>query len=259
MGAKHYLTLRAFSQLFLTALTLGTSIAAFSLTLLLQQDLEYMNQNFRGDMIGSAEQSFEPCVRNTMPDCGNAVMDTCWVAKPWCCPEGYSCQRSPVVGLYCQHGGVNCGNFSWCRDYADISGQCRTSICQQDLLVEKMTGYAFVMAALGVLLDIVDIVAFAACQDAVVFKSVLNIMSSCVKWVAFGIIVGSGAKEFMTDLYTSRCYNGGDGGGMAMVDRAQQTLVAFILMEVASAVLSLVLAPLSAYYGGKLMGVPYVK
>ena len=29
--------------------------------------------------------------------------------------------------------------------------------------------------------------------------------------------------------------------------------------EVASAVLSLILAPLSAYFGGKLIGVPYVK
>jgi hypothetical protein len=252
MGAKHYLTLRAFSQLFLTTLTLGTSITAFSLTLLFQQDLDYMNQNFRNSMTSN----FEPCIRNTNPDCGNAVMDTCWVAKPWCCPEGYSCQRSPVVGLYCKHGAVDCGNFTWCRDFADISGQCRTSICQKDLLVEKMTGYAFVMAAMGVLLDIVDIVAFAACQDSVVFKSVLNIMSSCTKWVAFGIIVGSGAKEFMTELYVSRCYN---KPGMDMVDRAGQTLVAFILMEVGSAVLSLVLAPLSAYYGGKLMGVPHVK
>merc|ERR1719506_575242 len=44
----------------------------------------------------------EPCVRNTMPDCSNLVKDTCYVAKPWCCPNKYYCQRSPVVGLYCQ-------------------------------------------------------------------------------------------------------------------------------------------------------------
>merc|ERR1719337_512184 len=63
----------------------------------------------------------EPCVRNTMPDCSNLEKDTCYVAKPWCCPNKYYCQRSPVVGLYCQHSAVQCGNFEWCRDFADIS------------------------------------------------------------------------------------------------------------------------------------------
>merc|ERR1712224_709847 len=102
------------------------------------------------------------------------------------------------------------GDFEWCRDFANISGQGNTDVYQQDLLVEKMTRYAFVCAALGVLIDIVDVVSFCACPDAVVFKSVVNICSAC------------------------------------------------IMFQVASAVMSLILAPMSAYYGGKLIGVPYV-
>merc|ERR1719379_1426272 len=45
-------------------------------------------------MVGSGH---EPCVRNTMPDCSNLEKDTCFVAKPWCCPNKYYCQRSPVL------------------------------------------------------------------------------------------------------------------------------------------------------------------
>merc|ERR1719337_781492 len=52
----------------------------------------------------------EPCVRNSMPDCSNLEKDTCYVAKPWCCPNKYYCQRSPVVGLYC-NGFLNCLNI----------------------------------------------------------------------------------------------------------------------------------------------------
>merc|ERR1719387_2938417 len=152
----------------------------------------------------------EPCVRNTMPDCSNLEKDTCYVAKPWCCPNKYYCQRSPVVGLYCQHSAVQCGNFEWCRDFADISGQCKTKVCQEDMLVERMTQYAFICSALGVLIDIIDLVTFCACPDAVIFKAVTNMCSSCIKWVAFGVIVGSGAKEFMQELTGRGDFQGSD-------------------------------------------------
>lgn len=252
MGARHYFTRRAISQILFTVMTLGTAVVAFIYTLLFQESTEKMNKNFRMELTGTNE----PCVRNTNPECSNLEQDTCWVAKPWCCPTNYQCERSPVVGLYCQHGAVECGSFEWCRDFADISGQCKTDVCQQDLLVEKMTRYAFICSALGVLIDIIDVVTFCACPDAVIFKSVVNICSSCVKWVAFGVMVGSGAKEFMVYLIDARCYN---TAGMQMVKAAGEQLLVYILFQVASAVLSLILAPLSAYYGGKLIGVPYVK
>ena len=68
--------------------------------------------------------------------------------------------------------------------------------------------------------------------------------------------VGSGAKEFMQELIEARCYN---NSGMEMVRTASEELLFYIILQVASAVLSLILAPLSAYFGGKLIGVPYVK
>jgi len=252
MAAKHYFTARAMSQMAFTFLTVMTALGAFVYTLLFQDSMLRMNQNFRNDMVSVNE----PCVRNTNPECLNLEQDTCWVAKPWCCPNSYYCQRSPVVGLYCQHSAVQCGQFEWCRDFADISGQCKTKVCQADLLVEKMTQYAFICSALGVLIDVIDMVTFCACPDAVVFKAVINICSACVKLVAFGVIVGSDAKGFMESLIEARCYNS-EGG--AMVEQAGEELLFYIILQVASAVLSLILAPLSAYYGGKLIGVPYVK
>merc|ERR1719247_2031637 len=119
-----------------------------------------------------------------------------------------------------------------------------------------MTVWAFVLAGLGVLLDIIDVVMFFAAPDAVVFKSVMNVSSACVKWIAFGVVIGAGSVEFMAKLYESGCYN---KDGMKMVNDAGETLIAYLTVQVVSAVFSLVLAPISAYYGGKLVGVPYVK
>ena len=42
---------------------------------------------------------------------------------------------SPAAMRYCQHGNVVCGDFEWCRDFANISGQGNTDVYQQDLLV----------------------------------------------------------------------------------------------------------------------------
>lgn len=181
------------------------------------------------------------------------MKDTCY---QWCCPDNYHCERSPVVGLFCQHAGFRCGKPEWCSRFADISGQCRTEECQEDALVERMANAAFVASSVGVMMDIIDVVVFAACPDAVIFKSIINICSSCVKWIAFGVMVGSGATEFMQNLLEARCYN---VQGMEMCKTADEMLFSYIIMQVASAALSLVLAPVSAYYGGKLIGVPYVK
>ena len=74
-----------------------------------------------------------------------------------------------------------------------------------------MTQYAFICSALGVLIDIIDLVTFCACPDAVIFKAVTNMCSSCIKWVAFGVIVGSGAKEFMQELIEVLWFRGNFG------------------------------------------------
>jgi len=253
--ARKFLTARAISQILFTIFTVSTSLAALIFALQFQSSTKVMKANFRGEMTGTGD---DPCVRNTMPDCDNLEEDTCYVSQPTCCPPNYHCERDPVVGLYCQHGQASCGNAEWCRYFADISKQCKTEICQQDRLVAKMTRYALVFSALAVLTDVIDIVAFCACPDAVVFKSLINLCSSCIKWGAFTLIVGSGAKEFMVQLVEAGCYHSPNDSAL-VVERASDELLWFILLQVGSAVLSIILAPLSAYYGGKLVGVPYVK
>merc|ERR1719486_1714638 len=77
----------------------------------------------------------EPCVRNTMPDCSNLEKDTCYVAKPWCCPNKYYCQRSPVVGLYCQRQGSAGSSTCWGntkaspRSTCPFRGYCSLALC----------------------------------------------------------------------------------------------------------------------------------
>jgi len=249
MGLAKQISVRAVIQVFLTLLALASAITAFLFSVLFRDYTDKMNENFKGELVSVNL----PCIRNTLPECDNQKVDKCWDR---CCPRGYVCGRSPVVGLYCEDGEVKCGDFLWCRDWADIPGQCRTDECQADAMVERMTVWAFVMAGLGVLLDIIDVVMFFAAPDAVVFKSVVNICSSCAKWIAFGVVVGAGTTEFMSKLYDSGCYN---KQGMQMVSDAGEMLISYVLMQVLSAIFSLILAPISAYYGGKLVGVPYVK
>lgn len=246
--AQH-ITFRAVLQVLLTLNTVGSAVMAFCFAVLFRDFTHQMNENFRGELTSPNL----PCIRNALPVCDNQEVDKCWNR---CCPPGYICQRSPIVGLYCQDDTVSCGDFLWCRDYADVLGTCRTEVCQSDKMVERITVWSYVMAGIGVLLDIVDIVIFCAAPDAVVFKSVMNMSASCTKWVAFGLIVGAGTQDFMTNLYEAQCYN---REGMTMTADAGSMLVMYMFTQVVSAILSLVLAPFSAYYGGKLIGVPYVK
>lgn len=249
MSVTRFITLRAVLQVLLTVVTVGSAIMAFCFAVLFKDYTNKMNENFKGELISTNL----PCIRNALPECDMDREDKCWDR---CCPAGYVCKRSPIVGLYCQDGTVSCGNFLWCRDYADVPGTCRTQVCQSDAMVERITVWSYIMAGFGVLLDIVDVVIFCAAPDAVVFKSVMNMASSCVKWVAFGLIVGAGTQDFMTDLYDAQCYN---REGMQMTTEAGAMLIMYMFSQIFSAINSLILAPFSAYYGGKLAGVPYVK
>jgi hypothetical protein len=87
-------------------------------------------------------------------------------------------------------------------------------------------------------------------------KSGLNLVASCVKWIAFAMVLGSGTEDYMTKLVEMKCYN---AAGTIAVNTAGMYLWGFVAAEVVSALLSMMLAPLSAYFGGKLVGVPYVK
>jgi hypothetical protein len=74
--------------------------------------------------------------------------------------------------------------------------------------------------------------------------------------LAFGSIIGAGAQTFMVDLYENQCFN---KPGLEMVATTGQVLISLIVTAIISALLSLILAPMSAFYGGRLVGVPYTK
>ena len=59
-------------------------------------------------------------------------------------------------------------------------------------------------------------------------RSVVNICSACIKFVAFGVMVGSGAKDFMVYLIDARCYN---EAGMQMVQTAGVQLLTYIMFQ----------------------------
>lgn len=107
-------------------------------------------------------------------------------------------------------------------------------------------------------MDLVDIITIFTLPDAIVFKAGTNVFSSLIKWLAFGLVVGAGTQGFMSELELGKCFN---SIGMQLVADAGGLFVSYGFVQAVSATLSLVLAPFSAYFGGKLQGgeVPYVK
>merc|ERR1719487_1313355 len=94
---------RALVQIFLTVLCIGTCLTAFVFAVLFNDHLvnDLMENND-----GTLKSNILPCLRMVLGVCGNEVDDKCWDR---CCPHPYICQRSPLVGLYCQDGNNICG------------------------------------------------------------------------------------------------------------------------------------------------------
>jgi len=240
---------RAILQIVLTGMTLVTACLAFVWAFYFEQFMDEMLKNYKGE----PATTFLPCLRSTLDACENSVQDECYT---YCCPRGYFCARSPIVGLYCQDGSNECQTFNWCRDFADIPGTCPTVVCKTHQTVLRVTAWSFILAAIGIVLDLVDIISIFTLPDAVVFKSGVNIFSCLVKFIAFTAIIGAGTWGFLAELIAAECFN---SDGMSLVGSAAGAYLLYCTLQSVSAILSLCLAPLSAYYGGKLQGVPYVK
>lgn len=258
-GILQNLSPRAMVQMFLTFAALGTAIMAFVFIMGFRSNFNNkLSENYEGDL----KSNVLPCLRHTLPTCSNFQYFQCWDK---CCPSsgdtGYICKRSPTVGLYCQDGANSCGGgdeqkFLWCRDFADIDNSCKSDVCKKKAMVKDMSLPAFFLAGLGVILDIVDVIFFFAAPDSVASKAGINVASACIKFLAFGMVLGAGTQDFMGDLFDNGCFN---RDGMNTVQTTGQQLVSFVVSCVISAMLCLMLAPISAYYGGKIIGVPYVK
>merc|ERR1719375_2934069 len=162
--------------------------------------MDLMDENFRGEL--TSENL--PCIRSTLDECDSSKVDRCW---DYCCPAGYRCARNPIVGLVCMDGTTECGTAKWCRDFVDIPRSCKTEVCQNKQMVARVTTWAYVLAAIGIVLDLVDVFTIFTLPDAVVFKSFTNIFSSLVKFIAVGVMMGAGTQGFMSELHDAKCYN----------------------------------------------------
>ncbi|CAK9094424.1 unnamed protein product [Durusdinium trenchii] len=233
---------RAVIQIFVTGMCLATAITSFTFAFVFEQFMDQLTENYRGEL----RSENLPCIRSTLDDCSNAIEDKCLEPK-----KGTLGSRSPIVGLYCQDGLTTCGDPNWCRDFADISRTCLTPVCKTNTMITRITAWSYILAAIGIFLDLVDIITIFTLPDAVVFKAGTNVFSSLVKWLAFGLVVGAGTQGFMSELEQARCFN---DVGMQLVADAGGLFVSYAIVQVVSATLSLVLAPFSAYFGGKLQG-----
>jgi len=214
--------------------------------------------------------------------CTNNLRSSC---DSSCCPhkpvvsrsdlqnDEYECRKSPVVGLFCQHlaatqrqwtgvksgsyelcTAVTCPNFAWCRDFTDIPGLCLGQACQDYQRVRGICITCIVICSLGLLLDLSDLIVFWKFANAVVAKSMINILSSGVKLLGFCFIIGGGGQEFLSTIVEKQCFVE-EGQEMAQV--ARDVIESYLLAALFSSLLSLALAPFSMYSGGKLIGAPY--
>lgn len=241
--------IRFLVQVAITAGNVFTAITAFTMAFLFEKFMDEMLRNYKGELTTTSL----PCLRNTLDACDPSLQDECYT---YCCPKGYECRRSPIVGLYCQDGETVCGGFNWCRDFADIPGTCATTVCKTHQTVLRVTAWAFILAAVGVFIDCIDVISIFTLPDSVVFKSGVNIFSSLVKWLAFGCLIGAGTGQFLSEMGDAQCFN---GDGMQLVADTGGMFLMYCTMQVVSAICSMLLAPISAFYGGKMYGVPYVK
>merc|ERR1712187_39098 len=236
--------------LILTISTFVTASVSVVFAYMFGNYVSQMSENFRGEL----RSENLPCIRSTLEACEANKVDKCW---DYCCPPGYYCARSPIVGLYCKDGAFECGDHNYCRDFADIPETCPTQTCKDYQMIRRVSSWSYVLACIGVASDIIDMITICTLPDAVLFESGVNIFSSLMKWVAFGIVIGAGTSGFLSDLDASVCYN---EKGADMVTSAEGFFYSYAAMIFISAMNSLLLAPLSAYYGGKVNGgVPYVK
>lgn len=123
-------------------------------------------------------------------------------------------------------------------------------------MVERMVVWVFVMSGIAVIFDIFDIVMFFAAPDSVMIKATINLLSSLIKWIAFALMLGADVPNYLAEVYAAKCYN---AAGQQLVSATQDTATLFIILQVMSAIFSLILSPISGYYGGKFTGIPYVK
>eukprot|EP00929_Paragymnodinium_shiwhaense_P087258 TRINITY_DN47494_c0_g1_i1.p1 TRINITY_DN47494_c0_g1~~TRINITY_DN47494_c0_g1_i1.p1 ORF type:complete len:249 (-),score=34.68 TRINITY_DN47494_c0_g1_i1:172-918(-) len=239
----------AFIQIGLMSFTMATAVASVAFGYKLRNDVIAMGENYEGDI----QSRNLPCVRHVYDECKMAQVAECAIS---CCPEGYYCARSPLVDFYCQDYATTCGDRLYCLDYADPVGTSKNKIRRDYTRVAFWTAASYILACIGIFIDLVEWLQTFALPDIMSCKSVDNLASSLTKLLGFALVVGCGTVDVITGLQAALCYN---TEGNLMLESAEQNYYLFAVVLFFSAMGSLAEAPISALYGGKLQGATYVK
>lgn len=187
-------------------------------------------------------------------------------------PNQYVCQKSPTVGLYCQHvdyrvpgaGNVSersfctedtCDKFAWCRDMADVPGLCIGESCQAYQRSLDLSVVIVLCMAVALLLDLIYgimLVKFPWPK----MKLLTNAAGGGCKLLAYGFVVAGGIDDFVDTAVAHACFN---AEGNERVAHAQDFTYALRMLTLVAMAGSVCLSPLSMHWGTQLLGVPYAR
>jgi len=175
----------------------------------------------------------------------------------------YMCAKSPLVGLFCQlresdNGtgctAVTCGaDFEWCRDFADIPGQCLSDACQDHERAVSFGIACVAFASLSLFLDAVDVVFLFRWKSAVVPKAGVDFTAACMKIFAHLLCLAGGVYDLTNEVVQRECFN---QDGLDMAKKARAACWYFLYSTLLTCFGSLLLAPWSSYWGGHLVNFP---
>jgi len=143
------------------------------------------------------------------------------ISSPARRPDQYVCRKSPIVGLFCQHIDfrvpvenislqkerefctlVTCPSFGWCRDFADIPGECLGEACKDYRRATEFLIVCIICAGLGLAFDFVDLVILLRYPLLPKLKSTSNTVSACLKLLSYLLCKAAGAQE---TCWLARC------------------------------------------------------
>lgn len=206
-------------------------------------------------------------------------------------PDPYTCVQSPIVGLFCQYSdwfqstAVNtsatnrttlesthrrrraeirpplctsptCESFAWCRDFADLPGECYSDACKEYERSKSLVIVCILLAACGLLCDLGDLMVCWSFPAAAKPKATLNVSSATLKLASALLCLAAGVGDFTDTMVAKSCFA---GNGSDMAENANATVSRFVGVTITSTVFSLCLAPMSMQWGGRLTGLPYVR
>jgi len=221
----------------------------------------------------------------TMGVCMNSMRTNC-PGDSSCCPiaqnhpgatarpNQYTCQKSPLVGLYCQHidyvvpgsnatsqnrpmcSDVSCPSFAWCRDLADVPGLCLGEPCSEYRRSLDVALAIAVAVAAAVVAELVYVALLCRRVPRQILKGVMNAVAAGLKMMAYFLCAAGGLQDFMDEAVTNQCFNPEGNARVAQAQRHVKTTCLLLLLATAG---SVCLSPLSVRWGSGLLGVPHAK